>query len=48
MREGKARKFVREVEQITFNGDYAAETGQAVLYVTERCVFRRHHRRHGA
>ena len=41
VREGKARKFVGAVEQITFNGAYAAETGQPVLYVTERCVFRR-------
>jgi len=41
VREGKSRKFVRAVEQITFNGGYAAETGQPVLYVTERCVFRR-------
>ena len=38
---GKVRKFVKKVEQITFNGAYAAETGQPVLYVTERCVFRR-------
>ena len=29
------------VEQITFNGAYAAERAQPVLYVTERCVFRR-------
>jgi len=41
LREGKSRKFVQEVEQITFNGAYAAESGQPVLYVTERCVFRR-------
>jgi len=41
VREGRCRKFVREVEQITFNGAYAAEQGQPVLYVTERCVFRR-------
>ena len=41
MREGRSRKFVRKVEQITFNGAYAAEQGQPVLYVTERCVFRR-------
>src|SRR5919205_2735641 len=41
LHEGKSRKFVEAVEQITFSGDYAAETGQPVFYVTERCVFRR-------
>ena len=41
VREGRMPKFLAEVEQITFSGDYAAETGQPVLYVTERCVFRR-------
>jgi propionate CoA-transferase len=39
-REGKARKFVREVEHRTFSGPYAAQAGKEVLYVTERCVFR--------
>jgi len=41
VKEGRNRKFVKKVEQITFNGAYAYETGQPVLYVTERCVFRR-------
>ena len=43
VREGINRKFVKKVEQITFNGAYAAEKDQSVIYVTERCVFRRTH-----
>lgn len=38
--EGKARKFLPEVEQITFSGSRAAAFGRPILYVTERCVFR--------
>ena len=37
--EGKAKKFVEQVEHVTFSGRYAAEKNQPVLYVTERCVF---------
>jgi propionate CoA-transferase len=40
LREGKSRKFVREVEHRTFSGRRAAAQGKEVLYVTERCVFR--------
>jgi propionate CoA-transferase len=39
LQEGKHRKFVETIEQVTFSGDYAAKAGRKVLYVTERCVF---------
>jgi propionate CoA-transferase len=39
LREGKARKFVEHVDQITYSGELAVENGQPALYVTERCVF---------
>src|SRR5271157_2734197 len=41
LEEGKQRKFLKQVEQITFNGQYAYDRGKPVYYVTERCVFRR-------
>jgi propionate CoA-transferase len=37
--EARQRKFVDAVEHVTFSGAYAAERGQSVLYITERCVF---------
>ncbi len=40
LKEGRARKFVNKIEQVTFSGPYASSTGQNVLYVTERCVFK--------
>ena len=38
-KEGKYKKFVKKVEQITFSGEYAMDQNQSVLYVTERAVF---------
>jgi acyl CoA:acetate/3-ketoacid CoA transferase len=40
IKEGKNRKFVPEVEHVTFSGRRAKELGQRVIYVTERCVLR--------
>jgi propionate CoA-transferase len=37
--EGKVKKFIDQVEHITFSGKYAMMKNQPVFYVTERCVF---------
>lgn len=37
--EGSKKKFVKEVEHVTFSGDYAVKVKQPVLYITERAVF---------
>jgi propionate CoA-transferase len=39
-REGKFKKFVPAVGQISFNGRLSRERGQDVLFVSERAVFR--------
>ena len=38
-KEGKHRKFVDSVGQVTFSGKRAGREGRSVFYVTERCVF---------
>ncbi len=37
---GKFTKMVEAVEHVTFSGKRARETGQDIMYVTERCVIR--------
>jgi propionate CoA-transferase len=37
--EGRNKKFLDHVEQITFSGKYAQKIEQPVLYITERAVF---------
>ena len=38
--DGRAPKFIEEVEHRTFSGLVAAGQGRRVLYITERCVLR--------
>jgi len=40
LQDGSIKKFVKNVEHITFSGEYAGKLGKEVLYVTERAVFR--------
>lgn len=39
LEQGIIRKFVNQVQQITFSGRRAIEKGKKVVFITERCVF---------
>jgi acyl CoA:acetate/3-ketoacid CoA transferase len=39
-KEGKVKKLVQSVEQISFSGPRAIAQNQEILYITERCVLR--------
>lgn len=39
LQEGKRKKFLRKIDQITFSASYSRQCGQRVLFITERCVF---------
>jgi propionate CoA-transferase len=38
--EGRTKKFVQQVDQVSFSGQLAAQSGRTILFVTERAVFR--------
>ena len=38
--EGKFRRFVEAVEQVSFSGDYAIENQKQIIFISERAVFR--------
>jgi propionate CoA-transferase len=40
LREGKNRKFIKAVEQVSFSSAQCLKSNHEALYVTERCVFR--------
>lgn len=39
LKEGKRKKFIRKLDQITFSSECSKRNGQKVLFITERCVF---------
>ena len=43
-REGRDKKFVEQVQQLSYSGPFANQRNQPALYITERAVFRRNAR----
>ena len=40
VKDAEKKKFRKKVQQVTFSAQFAHETGQEILYITERAVFR--------
>ena len=40
VQEGKNKKFLKAIEQISFSSTFALREKLSIIYVTERCVFR--------
>lgn len=38
--EGKRKKFLKSLDQITYSADYGLENGQNVTFITDRCVMK--------
>jgi len=38
--DGSEMKYVKKVQQITFSGEYAVKSGQEIMYISERTVFK--------
>ncbi len=38
--EGKTKKFIKQVDQITFSGRIGSTSGQDIFYMTERCILK--------
>ena len=38
--DGSEMKYVKKVQQITFSGEYAVKSGQEIMYLSERAVFK--------
>ena len=40
VQDGHIVKYVKKVDQVTFSGKYAVETGKEILFISERCVMK--------
>jgi propionate CoA-transferase len=40
VKEGRHRKFISRIEQVSYSGPFAAREGRTAIFVTERAIFR--------